>query len=83
MTTHRIIYEGPASLAVPTATLLADAEGVELTSSQTPEHRGQAGAEVVLALTVEASSEAIAAAVARIREGLPSSATITMSDEAS
>lgn len=76
MTTHRITYEGPAPLAVSTATMLADAPGIDLTSSQPPERQGPDGAEVRLQLVVEAEPEAVAAALARIREQLPDTATI-------
>jgi len=80
MTTHRITYHGPAALAVPTATALADAAGVKLTSSEAPQRRGPDGHDVVLALTVEASSEAVAAALARVREGLPAGAAVTVDE---
>jgi len=78
MTTHRITYHGPVALALPTATALADAAGVELTSSEAPRRRGRDGDDVVLALTVEASSEALAAALAQVREGLPAGAAVTL-----
>jgi hypothetical protein len=80
VTTHRIIYEGPSSFAVPTAAKLADTEGVELTSSQTPRRPQPGSDEVLLAVTVQGSKDAIVAAVARIREDLPPSATITIDD---
>lgn len=80
MTTRRILYEGPASLAVPTATMLADAEGIELTSSDMGE-RSQTGGDVVrLALVVEGSPEAITAAVVATRDGLPPGATVTIDE---
>ena len=57
--TTRIIYEGPVSLAVPTATKLADAEGLDLTSSDMGD-RGEGGGDVVrLALVVEGPVEAV------------------------
>jgi hypothetical protein len=79
MTTRRIIYEGPLSLAVPTATLLADAEGVELTSSQRGE-REEGGDLVRLDLVVEGRVEAITAAVVATRNGLPPGATVTIAE---
>lgn len=78
MSTHRIVYEGPASLAVQTATRLADADGVELTSSSAPEM--QDSGDVVLPLTVEGTTDAVVAAVARLGEELPAGATITISE---
>jgi hypothetical protein len=77
MSRHRIVYKGPSSLAVQTATLLADAQGVELMSSEAPEPRDGM---VVLALTVEGSADAIDAAVHRIQEELPAGATITVTE---
>lgn len=92
MTTHRILYEGPSSLAVPTATMLADSEGVELTSSQTREHRKDrgdmagkgtgGGSTVVLAFTVAGTTESVRDAVAVIQDDLPAGATISIEDAA-
>ncbi len=76
--TTRIIYEGPVSLAVPTATLLADAEDVELTSSQTGDLTEGGGGSVRLTLVLEGPPGAIAAAVAATRDGLPPEATLTI-----
>jgi hypothetical protein len=78
MATHRITYRGPASLAVSTATRVADAEGVALTGSEAPQRIGADGREVVLAVTVEGATEAIEAAVARARADLPPGATLTI-----
>ncbi len=72
------MYEGPASLAVSTATRLADAEGVELTSSDMGDRAENAGDVVRLALVVEGSTEAITAAVAVTQDGLPPGATVTI-----
>ena len=77
-------YEGPSSLAVSVATLLADADGIELTSAQ---KQGPAGAEgqgpagepvepVSLVLTVRGTAEAVTAAVGSIDLGLPADARI-------
>jgi hypothetical protein len=76
VTTHRITYQGPPSLAVQAATLLADTPGIELTSAGQPEPaEGRAGT-VLLALVVEGTPEAVAAAVARMRETLPAGAGV-------
>jgi hypothetical protein len=80
MTTHRLTYHGPAALALRTATALADADGVELTSSEAPQRRGPDGGNVALALTVKASSEALAAALAQVRDNLPAGAQVTLDD---
>ena len=76
MTAYLIKYEGPPSLAVQTATMLADADGVELTSSEPPERRDDQGDTVLLALTVEGTSDAVLDAVALLRTKLPSDARL-------
>jgi hypothetical protein len=76
VTAYLIKYEGPPSLAVQTATLLADAEGVELTSSEPPERRDGQADTVVLALTVEGTSDAVLDAVSFLRTKLPSGARL-------
>ena len=80
MTTHQVQYEGPSSLAVRVATLLADAEGVDLTSAEKPEHRDESMAMVRLAVTVEGTTEAVMAAVGSIQAGLPADASLTVED---
>jgi len=76
MITRRITYAGPSSLAVATATMLADFEGIDLTSSE-PAARGDGPrGTVVLMLTVEGAAEAVDAAVTHLRAGLPPGATI-------
>ena len=75
MTTHQVTYEGPSSLAVDVARLVAEADGIELTAAKEPE-RGAGG--VLLALTVDGTPEAVAAAVSSVRRGLPDGATITV-----
>jgi hypothetical protein len=79
VTAHRIQYEGPASFAVRAATLLADADGVELVSSQPPERRGDGDA-VALALTVEAAREEVERAVDEVRAMLPPEATLELAE---
>ena len=78
MTTYRITFEGPASLALSVVTALADAEGVELISSEppTPTESGS----VVLGVTVDGASIAVGGAVDRIRDGLPAGSTITVAE---
>ena len=76
VTAYLIKYEGPPSLAVETATMLADADGVELTSSEPPERRDGQGDTVVLALTVEGTSDAVLDAVSFLRTRLPSGARL-------
>ena len=77
MTTHHVKYEGPSSLAVHVATLLADAEGIDLTSAEKQEPT-DGSVETVLALTVEGTTEAVMAAVRSVGAGLPAEARITV-----
>lgn len=78
MTTHQVKYEGPAALAVRVATLLADAHGIDLKSAEKQEDPGRSVGTVLLALTVEGTTEEVAAAVGAIRDGLPAGASITV-----
>jgi hypothetical protein len=82
MAAHQITYEGPSSLAVRAATMLADADGVELVSSQPPERRDKAADKaadkVVLAFTVEGTAKAVMAAVRIVGDSLPPTATMTI-----
>ncbi len=80
MTSHQVTYQGPASFAVRAATLLADADGVELTSATPPEHPNGSDATVLLALVVEGSPGAVAEAVDVVREALPPEASVTMEE---
>ena len=80
MTSHQVKYEGPSSLAVSVATLLADAEGIDLTSAEKLEHTDGSVEAVVLKLTVEGTAEAVTAAVGSIRGGLPGEASITVEE---
>ena len=80
MTVHRITYEGPASLALPTATLIADSDGVDLTSAGPPQPADGVAGTVVLALTVEGAPEAVQAAVRTVAGGLPPEARVTIDD---
>lgn len=78
MAAHQITYEGPSSLAVRAATMLADADGIELTASQVPERRDKGTDNVLVAITVEATAEAVMAAVRLVGESLPPEVTITI-----
>jgi hypothetical protein len=80
VTAFRITYEGPASQAVRAATLLADADGVELTSSQPPQHAPGSNDVVVLPLTVEGTSDAVLDAVGQLREALGPGARIEIAE---
>jgi hypothetical protein len=78
VTFHRIRYEGPPSFAVRAATLLADAEGVELKSAGEPERSEDESGTVLLRLTVEGTVGAVTAAVDQIGSGLAPEAKITI-----
>ena len=74
VTSFRVRFEGPVALVVDVATALAEAEGVELTSSDQPITVDEGV--VALDLTVEGAFDAVSVAVAGIREGLPAEASI-------
>jgi hypothetical protein len=74
---HRIDYTGPSSFAVSAARLLADADGVELTSSQPPKRIDEENVE--LSVTVEGETDEVLDAVASVRAVLPDGAAITIS----
>ncbi len=78
MTTHRVTYEGPPSLAVRVATLLADAAGIELTSAERQEHRGRSGQIVLMSLGLDGTTDDVTAAVALVADGLPPEASLTI-----
>lgn len=79
MTAHRIRYEGPPELAVEVATLLADADGVDLTSSESPQPGGDERSDaVVLALVLDGTTDAVLDAVGQVRSRLPDGATIAI-----
>ena len=79
MTSHQVKYEGPPALAVQVATLLADAEGIDLKSAERRE-RADGSGETVLVLTIDGTTEAMTAAVGSIEAQLPSEARITVDD---
>ena len=74
MTAYRVRFEGPAALAVGVATALADADGVELISSEPLSNRGANS--VRLDVAVEGAGDDVAAAIASIRDGLPTGASL-------
>jgi hypothetical protein len=78
VTAFRITYEGPPAFALQAATLLAEADGVELTSSEPPARRDDDS--VVLALTVEATRPAIGDALKAIADQLPRHATMRIDE---
>jgi len=78
VTVHRIKFAGPAGLAVPIATALADADGVDLTASAPPAIIDEET--VSLDLTVEGTDNDVAEALADIRRDLPDGASIDIVD---
>lgn len=78
VTVHKIRFEGPAALAVRVATALADADGVELTSSAQPSILDENTVE--LNLSVEGARDAVAVAVSSISDELPDGASIKIAD---
>ncbi len=70
---------GAAALAVRVATALADADGVDLISSEPPSNRDENT--VQLDLAVQGALDAVAAAVESIRRGLPKGASIEIVDD--
>ncbi len=76
VTAHRIRFEGPAALAVQVATALADAEGVELTSSARPS--ALADGRVRLDVVVKGSLAHVALAVSTIGGDLPVVASLAI-----
>ena len=79
MTVYRIVFEGPAAIALRIATELADAEGVELISSDSPSIVD--GDTVKLGVAVEGALAAVTDAVASIRDGMPAGASIGIADD--
>jgi hypothetical protein len=73
---HRIRFEGAAAAALTIATAIADADGVDLTSSEPP--ATLADGRVRLDLTVQGSSASITAAVDEIGSGLPAGSSLEL-----
>ncbi|HWC67405.1 MAG TPA: hypothetical protein VG478_05000 [Acidimicrobiales bacterium] len=78
MPAYVITYQGPPTLAVRAATLLADSTGVELTSSDPPE-RSDDPEHVTLSLTVQGSDDAVTAAIEDVGSLLSPYATLEVS----
>ncbi|MEO6125266.1 MAG: hypothetical protein ABIR32_16300 [Ilumatobacteraceae bacterium] len=74
MSTYQIKFVGPAAIAVRIATMLADADGVDLTSSKPPSVSDHDTVE--LAVEVEGAKADVTAALAAIRAALPVDASI-------
>ena len=73
---HRIRFEGAAAVALTVATAIADADGVDLTSSEPP--TAISDGKVRLDLSVRASDEAIAAALDEVRLRIPADSSIEL-----
>ena len=80
VTSHQVKYEGPSSFAVRVATLIADADGIDLTSADKQEYAGDSAETVLLVLTVEGTLDAVTAAVRAVGTALPADASITIED---
>jgi hypothetical protein len=78
VTVHQLRFTGPATLAVGVATELADAPGIDLTSSAQPTVVDTNTVELML--TVDATGDAVAAAVDKLNRGLPTGASISITD---
>ena len=76
MTTHQVTYRGPSSFAVQAAALIADADGVQLTSAARADDPDAIGETVVLVLTLEGTDEAVAAGLEAVRAEAPAGATV-------
>ena len=78
VTVYRIRFTGPAALVVRLATELADADGVELTSSEQPSIVDANSVE--LGVSVKGKHDDVARAVSSIRDELPMGASIEIAD---
>jgi len=73
---HHIRFVGASAAALPVATAIADADGVDLTSSEPP--TAVADGKVRLEFIVRGPSQAIAAAVEEISRVLPADCSIEL-----
>jgi hypothetical protein len=73
---HRIRFEGASADALTVATAIADADGVDLTSSAPP--TTLAGGKVRLDVRVRGSTESIAAALDEIGLSIPIDSSIEL-----
>lgn len=76
MNEHRIRFVGASAVALTVATAIADADGVDLTSSEPPDAVGDG--DVRLDLTVRGTTASIADAVDGIRAVLPAGSSIEL-----
>lgn len=76
MNDHRIRFEGASAVALTVATTIADADGVDLTSSEPP--TTLADGRVRLDFSVRGPKESIAAAVDEIARSLPVDSSIEL-----
>ena len=79
VTAHRVSIHAPVALALQTVTALADAAGVDLTSSEPPASSGDHM--VDLDVIVDGEHAAIAAAVDDVRAGLPAGSSISIESD--
>jgi hypothetical protein len=77
VTTHEVTYRGPASFAVRAAALIADTDGIELTSAERADDPDGMAESVVLVLTLVGTDDAVAAGLAAVRADLPAGATVS------
>ncbi|HEV2758831.1 MAG TPA: hypothetical protein VGV86_04615 [Acidimicrobiales bacterium] len=78
MPSFEVTYRGPSTIAVRAAALLADAEGVELTSATRPDYPTVPEESAVLQLTLMGTAEAVTAALDSVQGELPPGATLMM-----
>ena len=76
MSRHEVTYRGPSTFAVQAAALIADADGIELTSAERADDPDGMADSVVLVLTLEGTDEAVAAGLAAVRAELPAGASV-------
>ena len=76
MDEHRIRFEGASADALTVATLIADADGVDLTSSEPPSTI--ADGRVRLDMSVRGRAESITAAVDDLRRNIPVDSSIEL-----
>ena len=76
MPEQQITYAGPVEGALPAATALADAHGIDLVGQERV--HGDDPAVAVLVLTVSASTDDLLDAVATVRPSIPQGATLTI-----
>jgi hypothetical protein len=76
VTSHQVTYRGPSTFAVRAAALLADADGLELTSANRTDDPASPEETVALELTLEGTDEAVTAAIEAVGKELPAGATL-------